>query len=254
MDIDAVLRRFSQKQVSVDEVMRALVSYDAWVGPASWAAEAFATTVFDQAYALGSTPKVPRGEFWLFTSEEAASRAAASGLAPGLYVAPLRGSLVFERLPNGIETLKVNPGSPSEAGWIMGAKAMPLCGAWARAITLERKIESGEPVALALGMHPEFGVLVSANGGLVSAKGAAGMQNPGLIFSAADCMNAGASRIAGGDALRRGVIPGPTLFKDLAGLGVDGYILNFAGVGPTRAFDRELCKGIAELVASATRT
>jgi len=250
MPVHDVLRRFSQKQASVDESMRALVSYDSWFAPVLWASEVFATNVFDDACLLGNASNLPPGKLWLFTDMDAGLRSMADGATAGPYGGPLRGSPLFAHLPEGIETLEVNPGSPPEQGWCMGAKAIPLARAWGRAITLERAVERGDAsFARALGNHEEYGVLITASGAIATAVGAAGMKNPGLIFTAADCMEAGRRRLGGGADLRPGIVAGATLFKDLDALGVDGYILNVGGIGPTRAYDREVCAAIAELVA-----
>jgi len=250
-DVHEVLRRFSLKQASVEESMRALVSYDGWYAPGAWAADVFKTNTFENACIWGTESTMPPGKLWLFTTVDAGHAAVARGANPGFYVGPLRGSTVFENLPSGLAEVVVNPGSAPEMGWFMGGSAVKLGNAWGRAIALERALEAGDDFAQKLAAFPEFLLLVHANGGIVTAVGAAGMKNPGLIFSAPDCREAGRVKLGpGAAALRDGGAVGATLFKELSQIGVDGYILNVGGIGPTRVFTREACTAIVELAAS----
>jgi hypothetical protein len=252
MSLRDLLRRFSRKQASVDDAMRGLVSHDGWYAPMGWAAKAFDTNRFDEVCLWGSSSALPPATLWLFTDKDAGEEALQRGLVPGPVAGPLQGTRVFERVPDGLETVQVNPGSPQADGWYMGGKAIPLGRAWARAVTLEQAIDQGTEFGLALGRYPSFGVLADASAALVTAVGAAGLKNPGLIFSASDCLEAGRAKLGAAAApFGAHVLAGPTLFGGLDRFGVDGYILNVAGVGPTRVFDREICQAIVALVEAA---
>ena len=56
-----------------------------------------------------------------------------------------------------------------------------------------------------------------------------------------------AKKFAGLAKLRVGSAKPEALFGNLAGLGVDGYIVNVVGVGPTRVLDATICNELVEL-------
>ncbi len=237
-----VLARFSQKMASANDVMRALVSYDGWFAPGPWATEAFATNMFDRACIWGESSSVSPKHFLAFTQPEIGLALQQRGTNLGLYVGPLRGSTLFSKLPDGIE-FHVNPGAPPGHGWFMSGDALQLARLWGRAVRLEQALVDGQEVADRVIDFDAYVYFITATGAIATAVGAGGLENPGMIFTAPDCVEAAQRAVGPGAAsLKQGVMSGATLFERFDQLGVDGLLINPAGPGPGRVFTGDMCK------------
>jgi hypothetical protein len=249
--VNDVLRRFSEKRATGDEVMRALVTYDGWFAPGGWAAEAFGTDQFERACIWGAQSTIPPGQLWLFTDADGGPLVQARGGQPGFYVGPLRGSTLFEKLPEGISQIEVNPCAPPDKAWFIGAPGVPFARNLGRALALEQALMGGANVVDRLLDYSGYLAFLTPSGTIATAVGAGGMQNPGMIFTAPDCRDAALAKIGGAAAqLKQTAIDGASLFGQFDKLGIDGLVVNIAGPGTPKALTREMCQGIAQSLQS----
>ena len=241
------LQRFAQKKASADEVMRALVSYDGWFAPGGWVTEAFGTNMFERACVWGERSTVPPGHLWLFTDPDGGLRVQARGGSPGFYVGPLRGSTLFEKLPEGITQIEVNPCAPPDSAWFIGGGGVPLARLLGRAIALEQACVTGTGVVDRLLDYDGYLALLTPAKAIVTAVGAGGMKNPGLVFTTPDCCDAVLAGAGGGaSSLTQISFTGEELFGRFDTLGIDGLILNVKGPGPRKLLSPEACQGLVQ--------
>jgi len=116
-----ILRRRARGEVGPDDAMRVLASHDGWYAPVTYAAEAFRTDRFERLCVWGTEARnVPPGRLCLFTSVERGAILQAKGIDPGPCAGPLRGSTLFEKLPDTLASADINPGfGTSGEGWVI---------------------------------------------------------------------------------------------------------------------------------------
>jgi hypothetical protein len=248
------LARFARKEVDHLAALRSLVSHDGWFAPATFAMEAFATNVFDKMCLWGNeTRGIPPGKLFLFTDETRGPILQARGADPGPCVGPLRGSTIFAKLPNGIQSLEVNPGSPTSEGFFIDAQSFPLARAWGRAIALETALENGSSDMIdRLIAYDDYGILVTPAMSIATLVGAAGLKNPGMVFTTLDSLVRLKEKIGvSASTLKETTMRGAVLFEKVASFGIDGLILNPVGPGPVKVFDASVCEGIAQSARDA---
>lgn len=241
-----ILLAFSRKQASPEDVMRVLVSHDDWFVPATYATHVLKTNRLERGLVLGDPPNITPGELWFFIDQAAVDKAMAKGAMLGFYASRIPGRRIFAELPTNYNCVRVNPGSDQAETWFIPNDVFALAALWGHALTIETWLtrpDSPEKFA-ALRDFPAFGYLIDAKlDAIATAVGAEGMKNPGMAFTAPDCINEVLKQAPHFE--RRGV-NGLTLFKTLPALGVDGLIFNYFGPGPMAAFDAETCRRIAQ--------
>jgi hypothetical protein len=246
----AVLHKFSRKEASIDDVMRAMTAYEGWYAPMAWAAKIFETNLFENACLWGAESNAPPGKLMLFTDGKRGLDLQARGVNAGPYVGPVRGDVVFANIPDGLSSIEINPGSAVEDGFFLGGEGAKFARAWGRAAQLESALTTGKDVANRLIDFDAYGVLVTPQGAVATAVGAAGMKNPGLVFTASDCLDTVCKSIGpSAKNMTRGVVTGEKLFTSMASFGVDGYILNAMGPGPCKPLTMDLCQSLADMIA-----
>jgi hypothetical protein len=247
------LRAFGRKEVTMEQVVRALISYDGWLVPASFAVDATGLTKFAQGYVFGDCTSgcdVPANELWIYTDSDAADYAVAKGGRLGFYSGGLRGTQVFAALPASASALQINPGCKPTETWYFGRDAFSLAALWARAIAIEARL--GEPDSpenfAALLAHPGYVFFIHPEqNAIATAPGFDGMKNPALVFTAIDSAQALEREHP---HLQRQVVDGRTLFPHLLKQGVDGVVFNILGPGPQVTRDLAFCHALAAAAAT----
>ena len=250
--ITDVLRRYAAKHATVHEVLRALASHDGYFAPVGYATRALDTAMFDKLSVWGAESKLPPGKLWLFTDEAAGHAALAKGLSPGPCAGPLRGDRLLAYLPAGLAEFQVNPGSPAEDGWYMGADALQLAAAWGRAIGLERALDAkgGDDWLDRLLDFDGWISFALPSSAIATAVGAAGLKNPAMVFTAPDCALAARAAIGEQAATLTDVVTtGLKLFGAFETLGIDGYLVNPMGPGTRKVFNTTVARGLVQGIA-----
>ena len=183
LDVLDVLRAFGAKRVSQDDVMRALAGHDGWLAPAVAFGDG---AVVDRIVMYGTETKLPPGELWLFTGEEKARAAQASGALLGAYAADLSAAKAMSVLHPGIPKIAINPVGPQEESWYMPGRAKGLVDVWIRAVAIEKRLGTG----------PDFAEMARYDGWSLTAQGndlvglndVPGFQRTVLMFTTPDRM------------------------------------------------------------------
>lgn len=127
-----VLTQHARGHVSVDGVMRALMSFDDWLVPVALMARGPEPRVADALVVFSQEQQLPAGEAWLFTDREAADRVAAKWPTLGTYQAGVAALDWARQLAgSGLTIVKVNPGGPREEYWGITSGAFALTLEWA---------------------------------------------------------------------------------------------------------------------------
>lgn len=189
----------------------------------------------------------PNRELWLFTDDAHAHAALSQGAELGLYAANVPGQLLFETLNyEQLDRVKVNAGSPTSDGWFIGHENFALTKTWCSALSLEtmlRKPDWHDRVLLrALKEFGGYQALFHPNDSIVTAVGAGGLQNPGLLFTTPDSLAALEAQMGQGQAFSRRTFNGGTLFDVAPRAGIDGFLLNVKGPGPTVILPLSACE------------
>ncbi|HEY2367546.1 MAG TPA: hypothetical protein VGH87_14220 [Polyangiaceae bacterium] len=143
-----MLEAFAKKEATMHAVMRALVEYDGWLVPihgvtdmqGQHVAVDYPVVMFSQQLS------VPLDKLLVFTDRAEAERAATKygREVLGLYAEKVPGTVLFGRLEgpslSAVQELRVNPASPTEHQWFIGRGGFVVAGAWADAVSLDRKL------------------------------------------------------------------------------------------------------------------
>ncbi len=248
----SALSAFARKKATKDQLLRALCEYDKWFVPVSVANLAMSNRTFECLSVWGAVSKVPEGHLYLFTDVDAGQRAAkVTPLGP--YASPVPGAGLFRNLPGTFTEVHVNPGSPDERTWLIGGDWVELARRWGAAVAFEKLLAGRQKGELteAIIDFPAFTTLKKPDGGIVTKPGAAKLTNPGMVFTAPDCVDASLATLgAAAKKVQRVTASGRQLFGAFAKLSIDGFVFNPDGPGPTRAVDEALCWGILSAMAS----
>ncbi len=232
--------------------MRAVMAHSQWQAPVGYAMEVFETNSFDRIAAWGTaSTSIPNGELWLFSDDNAAMDVVNGGGQAGPYATGLSGHRLFEHLPN-VARVWINPGTKGES-WVIEPRAFDITRLWAKAVKLELLLAKPDATLVqTLSEYDAYTILVLPSGGIATAVGAGGMQNPGMLFTTPDCAEAVLREIGPQAAtLKRVVVAGKQLFADFEKLGIDGFVVNPRGPGASRVLTREICVGIREVAKLA---
>ncbi len=248
-----MLRAFGRKEATMEQVVRALMSYDGWLVPAGFAVDATGRTKFEAGYIFGDCSSgcdVPASELWIYTDSAAADYAVAKGARLGVYSGRLHGAQIFSALPTSASAVQINPGCKPDETWFFGRDAFSLAGLWANAIALEARLgEQDSPEkSAALLAHPAYVFFIHPEqNAIATAPGFGGMKNPALVFTAID-----SAQVLAQDHpnLQRQIVDGRTLFPHLLNQGVDGVVFNILGPGPQATFDLAACQALAAAAAT----
>ena len=251
MPIEA-LGAFAKKKTTKDQLLRALCEFDKWFVPIHVATLTMSTKTFECLSVWGAQSKAPAGHLYLFTDVEAGQRAAkATSLGP--YAAPLPGAELFRHLPPDVTEVHVNHGSPPERSWFFGGDWVELARRWGAAVLLERLLAGKRKRELTQELidYGAFSTLRKPDGTLATAPGLAGLKNPAMVFTANDCCDAAlVAAGAAGKKWKRVTGTGRQLFTAFSKMGVDGFVLNPHGPGPTKALDEPYCWGVVSAIAA----
>lgn len=249
-DIYGILGAFSMKKLAAEDVMRGMMEHDGWLAPAvALPANAEGHVVADRIVMYGEETRLPPGELWLFTEERYAEAAHRQGALLGACAAGLRGVDVFASTPEGLQILKVNPGSPAEEGFFLGSPgAIELGRVWAQAVVLERLISAPgalerPDVRARLRACQEL-LAIGVGRGLATTSDARGKWL--ILFTAPDYAEAylRALRGQGGDG-RLQPAAGDKLFAVIDQMGLAGVRVNPAIEGSEVSIDAPACAQIA---------
>ncbi len=242
---------YSRQQATMEEVMRALVSYDGWLAVASYAVHATQEEKFPGVLMLSQECNIPAGELWFFTDEASAMTATNQGAQLGTYIRGVPGTKLFAALPMNYKSVHINPGCETAKTWQIQQGAFAITALWAHAIALESwltKPESPEKLA-AMRDYPGYLYLVNPeHDAIVTGPGMDGMRNPALLFTAGDCLQA---VTAAHPHLQQRWADGGKLFSFLRSQGgdpakgIDGIVFNPLGPGPKAAFDLSICDRVS---------
>lgn len=241
MDPIDQLVAFSAGAADADDVMRSLAGHHGWLAPVEYASFAAGTDTFGTLLLAGDSYNGPDDELWLFTDRQSADVAIDQGATLGAYATEQSGWHLFAHLDARWRAVKVNIGSDTSRFWFIGAEAFPLARLWANAMLLEAWLAQ-PPSADRHRVMREFSaytvLLVPGQGAVATAVGAAGMDNPAMVFTAPD---AAARVLAQAPQLIQQVVTGEQLFSALGSQGVDGVVFNPLGPGTSVAFDLQVC-------------
>lgn len=250
MTLQETLLAYSRKEATKDHVLRALCEHGEWVAPAVFAHVATKLDTFERVSIYGTETRVAANKLYLFT-DRAAADAAAAKVQLGPYVMPVHGARLFAALPGGFNELHVNPASPQEQCWFMGGEALALGALWGQAVDVERVMTGkaeGNLLELLLSFRG-FTTFSTQTGAIATAVGAAGLENPAMVFTAPDCADKVLASLGErGKTLKRVVSSGEQLFSAFPRLGVDGLLFNPMGPGPAKVLNEEICRQIVAAV------
>lgn len=233
---------YSQKRVSVNDVMRALTSHRGWFAPLTLFAQGDRPTRrVDSMLVLSVEAQITPSELWIFTDREAALRAQAAGALLGSYAGSMAGTELFRSVSPNTKTVRVNPGSALEHTWTYRDDGIAAGKIWADAIALEDGFEqwreTGAPDKTAFINYRAFLTLDHSSGPVITLPNHSGMSNPAAAFTAPDCADMFLSELdeAQRTQLRLVTIDGNTLLEKAPVLGIDGLVINVSGPGATYA-------------------
>lgn len=235
--IDQLLA-YARGERSLEAVTRVLISHDDWIVPIAAAATATGRDRFERAQILSQDVTMPGNELWIYSEDAALQTAIDAGVRIGTVVRPVYGDELFGALAKlDIRALKVNLGGPIEQAWFIGADAFPLIALWAQALAVERALTAPASAeqSSTLKRFPGYLMLFFPEQDTVAtAPGTGGLANPAMLFTALDCCQLVLDRYP---HLQRRTWSGNDLAQHLAGLGVDGVVINALGPGPSLAFE-----------------
>lgn len=237
-----MLTAYSEGRANINDVMRALVSHRGWFVPiVLFAQSGGENRRVDNILMLGAETLVPQGELWVFTDKEAAIHAQAQGVSLGSYAGGMAGTELFQVISPDSQTVRVNPGSPSEHTWVfMKGSASAAGGLWAEAVALEESFiewqQAGRPDKEALMNYRAFVLYDHVSGPVITLPNQAGMSNPAAAFTAPDCADAFLSKLSDEQrmSMRQVTIDGRSLLESPP-QGIDGLLFNPFGPGTTFA-------------------
>lgn len=239
------LAAYSRKEVSEQDVMRALVSYDDWLAVMSYAVHATGQTTVNGILILSSDTNIPAGELWFYTDENHAMTAVNKGAHLGTYARGVPGTKLFAALPTNFKSISVNRGCEASETWFIDNEAFALSALWAHAVALEKRLAEPDSPEKFAAMRDYPGYLYLTHPGqdaIVTGPGLGGMTNPALVFTAVDC----AQKLkAAHPQLEQHWTDGKRLFAGLPSQGVDGVVFNALGPGTKAAFDLSICERCA---------
>lgn len=239
-----MLTAYGEGRANVNDVMRALVSYRGWLVPLFLFAQGGEQNrKADRVLMLSPEAQLPPGELWVFTDAEAAGIAQAKGALLGAYAGNMSGTELFRKIDPNFQTVRVNPGSPRERGWLFQEGSASSVGKiWADAVALEESFgewqETGQPDKAAVMNYRAFMTFDFSTGPIVTLPNQGGLSSPAAAFTAPDCADAFLSKLS--EEQRAGIqsvtIDGQTLLEKSPQLGIDGLMINLFGPGATYAF------------------
>ena len=238
---------YSEKRANADDVLRALMTHRGWFVPLNFfALSGEETRKADSLLILGPENLVPAGQLWIFTDEESARLANDKGASLGAYAGGMSGTELFQIIEPGFQTVYVNPGSPPDRTWLFGeASASSLGKLWAEAIALEERFgewqQAGKPDKSAIENHRGFMVFDHLSGPIVTLPNQGGMAHPAAAFTAPDCAQKFLDVLSESErtSIKQVEVDGKRLLELPPLCGVDGFLFNFFGPGPTYALHYE---------------
>jgi len=238
MSVTVELLAYARGERSLEAVTRTLIAYDQWIVPIAAAVTITGRDQFERAQILSHDVNMPSNELWVYSDDRALQTAIDAGVRIGTCVRPVHGDQLFGALARlDVRAIKVNMGGPTEQAWFIGADAFALIALWAQALAVERALTApASPERTAtLKDFPGYLLLFFADHDAVAtAPGAGGISNPAMLFTALDCCQKVHDRHP---QLQRRTWSGDQLAQHLAGLGIDGVVINALGPGPILAFD-----------------
>lgn len=226
-DVEQALIAFSKQEISGHAVFRVMAESKDWYVPALFATDVLKTNMMDRTVMLSVEFQANPRQLVLFTSAEAAHRAA--GRPFGLVGGPFSGLDIFSALDeNQFAELTVNPGSPREETFYVEAGAFSVLRLIADTIRLEQALlrSSDTYVPFAeLKAHPGYLVAVSKPEMQVLSLELKDM--PGryaVIFTAPDRVEHYTKAL--GTEPATVALAGDVLFQQLQGMSFAGVILN----------------------------
>jgi hypothetical protein len=145
-----------------------------------------------------------------------------------------------------LDLVRVNPGSAASDAWFIGHENFALAKTWCSALSLEAMLQRpdwNDPVLLrALKGFGGYQAFFHPNDSIVTAVGAGGLQNPGLLFTTPDSVAALGVQAGQDQQFSLRTFNGSTLFEVAPRAGVDGFILNVKGPGPTVVLPLSACE------------
>lgn len=247
------LARYDRKRAGFDELLRALMNHADFHAPVALAQAALGgeNVVLERLALYGDETRLPAGEAWLFTDDEAARAAVAQGAALGPYAARLLGCTLFEALECELSAVKVNPGSDPSQAWTVPQDTIRVAKSWARAVALERELASAatptHPLLLRrLRRYLGYQILLHPNQSIVTAPGHGGYANPAVLFTAPDCADRCLAQmpLEAAHRLTRLTVIGEDLFQQMPLQGVDGMVFNPLGPGATATLPVSVCAAV----------
>jgi hypothetical protein len=231
---------YSEGRANSNDVLRALMTHRGWFVPLGFfVLSGEEKRKADSLLILSAENLVPAGELWIFTDEESARLATDKGASLGSYAGGMAGTELFQIIDPSFHTVHVNPCSPAARTWIFQESSASTVGKlWAEAIALEEKFkewqQTGRPEKEALMKQRGFLLFDHLSGPVVTLPNLGGMSNPAAAFTAPDCAQKFLSDLSEEEraSIKQVIIDGERLLE-LSNLGIDGFLFNFFGPGPT---------------------
>jgi hypothetical protein len=234
------LSAYFHKQCDVHDVLRSIMSHTDWLVPTDVFTGHYGRYRTEQEHLFGHTSELPPGELWLYTDEAAAQQAHAQGAKLGSYSTGMRGVEIFEFLPAGVSSVRVNPVLAPELGWNFPPESFGLVSAWCMALRFEDDVATWQNNAdvSRLLSYPQFQIFVYPDGRVLTMPDHAGMTNPTIVCSSPDSTREILNRVPEPlrSELQMCITTGHELLAKLPKQGMDGMILNPVGPGPMFAF------------------
>jgi len=236
-----LLKAYSEKQVTGDQVMRGLAEHKGWYVPALFAVDRLKTELCDHAIIFSSEFEAQPNKLLIFTDAVAAHRA--DGHRLGVFSSAFSGSHIFAALDARYESVSVNPCSPQSESWFIDREGFALANLWGQVVELEKALSSdpgSDALYARLAAHEGFIILVNQENLPIDVSVPNIEGKSAIAFTAPDQCDAFMAKRSDAERarLKRVTISGALMFKQLQNFDLAGILLNIGTNGVVLSKDK----------------
>ena len=251
----ALLLAHQRGEATVNQVLRGLMAHKGWLVPVSFFEPEEVRDTYKVAF--GPRHQIPHAELWIYTEQGTATYAVQQGALLGAYVTMIPGTVLFQRMPEAAQTLKVNAGGYAEDLLELERVSFDRLALWARTVELEQAMAGvGDPTAdlqlmAKLRAHGEYHLALLPDGRMIAKPGEGGYQQPGVVCTSPDSYDTFVEALDETlqQQIRHSIVDGDAFGAEIARQDIDAVFFNPFGPGPTLTWPRS----VGEAIATAPR-
>lgn len=251
----ALLLAHQRGEASVNQVLRGMMSHKGWLVPVNFFQPEEVRDTYKVAF--GPRHQIPHAELWIYTEQGTATYAVQQGALLGAYVTMIPGTVLFQRMPEAAQTLKVNAGGYEEDLLELERVSFDRLALWARTVELEQALDGCADPTIDLQLmakmraHPEYHVPLLPDGRMIAKPGEGGFRQPGVVCSSPDSYDVFVAALDEElqQQIQHSIVDGDGLSAELVRQEIDAVYLNPFGPGPTLTWPR----AVGEAIATAPR-